>query len=347
MSITILSRDAPASGPGVHGHTAMRWIGILLVAFVVLFSAPFSREARAGEEEPAKSLTVVTTGLYLNQIHEFNLKENYFVADVFVWFRWRGEAKPYESFSFIDGRVESKNEVELSKLPSGENYACYRVVVRITKYFDVRQYPLEKQELTITIEEDRDEEDTLQYVADVENSAIDPHVKMPGFATVFEGIRVGLGEYHSNFGDTSIPTGNTSRYARATISLTLAREGSTYFAKLFFALWISALIAFLAFMIKPQNVDPRFGLGVGAIFAAIASEYTVTSNLPEIGVATLCDRIHVVAYAAIFISLAQSTLSLWLAEHDREVASKRLDRVFQIGLPLLYLVANVLVIHFR
>lgn len=325
----------------------MRWLATLLLAVVVLLAAPLERSARAEAEEPAKALTIVTTGLYLNQIHEFNLKENYFVADVFVWFRWRGDAKPYESFSFIDGRVESKNEVELSKLPDGENYACYRVVVRITKYFDVRQYPLDRQELSITIEEDRDEEDTLQYVADEKNSAIDPHVKMPGFATEFEGIRVGLGEYHSNFGDTSIPTGNTSRYARATIDLKLGREGNTYFAKLFFALWISALIAFLAFWIKPQNVDPRFGLGVGAIFAAIASEYTVTSNLPEIGVATLCDRLHVVAYGAIFVSLAQSTLSLWLAEHEREVASKRLERAFQIMLPLTYLVANVAVIHFR
>lgn len=322
----------------------------LLFVAVLCLVAPSARaeEAAAIPEAPKTlTLTKVTTGLYLNQIHELNLKENYFVADVFVWFRWRGDAKPYESFSFIDGRVESKNEVELSKLPDGESYACYRVVVRITKFWDVRQYPLDKQELTITIEEDRDEEDTILYIADTENSAIDPHVKMSGFVINFEGARVGLGEYHSNFGDTSIPTGNTARYARATISLTLAREGNTYFAKLFFALWISALIGFLAFMIKPQNVDPRFGLGVGAIFAAIASEYTVTSNLPEIGVATLADKLHVVAYFVIFVSLAQSTFSLWLAEHDREAASKRLDRVFAIGLPTLYAIANVLVIHFR
>ncbi len=318
----------------------MRAIVAVLFAFVLFFVA---RGARADEDAP-KPLTKVTTGLYVNQIHELNLKENYFVADVFVWFRWKGDAKPQESFSFIDGRVESKNEVEVSKLPDGTNYACYRVVVRITKFWDVRQYPLDSHLLTISVEEDRDEEDTMVYEPDIANSAVDPHVKMPGFVTQLAEVKSGLGEYHSNFGDTSIPTGNTARYARTSLSISLSREGNTYFAKLFFALWISALIAFLCFFIKPTNVDPRFGLGVGAAFAAIASEYTVTSGLPEIGVATLADKLHVVAYAAIFIVIAQSTVSLWLVEHEREAASKRLDRFFAYGLPAVYAIANAFVI---
>lgn len=333
-----LTSRSPFASPG-----CVRAYLSILFAFLLVLVAPSSRADDDAAPAP-KTLTKVTTGLYVNQIHELNLKENYFVADVFVWFRWRGDAKPFESFSFIDGRVESKNEVEISKLPDGMNYACFRVVVRVTKFWDVRQYPLDKQTLTIMIEEDRDEEDTLVYEPDVENAGLDPHVRMPGFVTAFEGQKVGLGEYHSNFGDTSIPTGNVSRYARASVSITIAREGDTYFAKLFFALWVSAAIGFLAFFVKPTNVDPRFGLGVGAIFAAIASEYTVTANLPEIGVATLADKLHAVAYAAIFISLAQSTISLWLVEHEREAQSKKFDRVFAFGLPALYAIANVIVI---
>ncbi|CAN5723520.1 hypothetical protein BH09MYX1_BH09MYX1_38840 [soil metagenome] len=321
----------------------MRAFWSLLASLVVLFAVATAR----ADDAPAKELTQVTTGLYVNQIHELNLKENYFVADVFVWFRWRGDAKPAESFSFIDGRVESKNEVETSKLPDGTNYACFRVVVRITKFWDVRQYPLDSHHLTITVEEDRDEDDTMVYVADTDNSALDPHVKMPGFVTTLSEVKAGIGEYHSNFGDTSIPSGNTARYARVSLSISLAREGNTYFAKLFFALWISAAIAFLCFFIKPTNVDPRFGLGVGAAFAAIASEYTVTSGLPEIGVATLADKLHVVAYAAIFVVLAQSTVSLWFVEHDREKTSKRLDRAFAIGLPIAYAITNLFVIMRR
>ncbi len=308
-------------------------VGLLLLLFT-------AAEARA---EP----TVVTTGIYINQIHELNLKENFFVVDAFVWFRWKGDIKPTESFSFIDGRIESKVESGVRQLPGGITYASYRVVVKITKYWDVRQYPLDRHTLTIAFEEDKEDVNTIRYEPDTENSNIGPSVKMPGFVLTYAGATAGNAAYHSNFGDTSLPTHNASEYTRLTTSIGLTREGSTYFAKLFFALWVAAAIAFLSFFVKPTNVDPRFGLGVGAIFAAIASEYTVSSGLPEIGAATLADRLHVVAYAAIFITLAQSTVSLWLFEKGHEARSQRTDRQFSIGLPVLYALANILVIAFR
>lgn len=310
----------------------------LLVALAFAFFLLTASTARA--DEP----TVVTTGIYVNQIHELNLKENFFVVDLFIWFRWKGELKPNETFSFIDGRIESKNETDNKKLPDGSTYASYRVVVKFTKYWDVRKYPLDDHRLDIALEEDKDDVHALRYVADEENSSLGPLVQMPGYVLRYRGTTAGVGSYHSNFGDPTLPHAHESQYSRITTSIGMGREGSTYFAKLFFALWIAAAIAFLCFFIKPTNVDPRFGLGVGAIFAAIASEYTVSSGLPEIGAATLADRLHVVAYAAIFVTLAQSTYSLWLFERGREDASKRLDRRFAVGLPVLYVLTNMLVI---
>lgn len=297
-----------------------------------------SRTARA---EP----TVVTTGMYVNQLHELNLKENFFVVDLFVWFRWKGDVKPNETFSFVDGRIESKTEEGMKTMPDGSTYQSYRVVVKVTKYWDVRRYPLDRYRLDIVLEEDKEDVNVIKYVADEGNSAMAPGVQMPGYELGYIGTTAGIGKYRSNFGDASLPKDHESEYSRITTSITLNREGSTYVAKLFFALWIAVAIAYLSFFIKPTNVDPRFGLGVGAIFAAIASEYTVSSGLPEIGAATLADKVHVIAYAAIFLILAQSTASLWLFEHEREAASKRLDKQFAWALPIAYLLANVLVIR--
>jgi hypothetical protein len=310
---------------------------VLLAALALVVAMLTARPARA-------DVTVVKTGIYLNQIHELNLKENFFVVDLYVWFRWKGEAKPNESFSFIDGRIDSKTETGNRTLPDGSNYYSYRVVVKITKYWDVRKYPLDRYQLDIALEEDKEDVNVIRYEADEENSAIAPGVQMPGYVIDFKGAKAGIGHYRSNFGDPTLPKDHEADYTRITTSLMLSREGNTYFAKLFFALWIAAAIAFLCFFIKPTNVDPRFGLGVGAIFAAIASEYTVSSGLPEIGSATLADKLHVVAYAAIFVTLAQSTYSLWLFERGREDASKQIDKRFAIGLPLVYVVANLLVI---
>lgn len=71
--------------------------------------------------------------------------------------------------------------------------------------------------------------------------------------------------------------------------------------------------------------DPRFGLGVGAIFAAVASEYIVIGSLPDSNVLTLADKLHMVAFGFIFLSLAESTYSLKLFNTGREALSRTLD----------------------
>jgi hypothetical protein len=321
------------------------WVVLLFAALAILAPGPaLAAEPLARPPVSATVPLVVTTGIYVNQVHELNLKENNFVVEFFVWFRWRGEAKPNTTWTVINGRVESKSETTPTKvLPDGSNYSCWRVVAKITKYWDVSRYPLDKNTLTLAVEEDDGDETLVRYVSDVALSGIDPGLQMPGWTLSASKLQQNSGIYRSNFGDLSIPSDHESRYARVSMNLTLSRAGKIYFAKVFFGVWVAAAIAFLCFFIKPTNVDPRFGLGVGAIFAAIASEYSISSSLPESGIATLADRVHVLAYLAIFLTLAQSTVSLWLAEHGKEANSKRLDKVFAIALPTVYIAANILI----
>lgn len=305
-------------------------------------------DAAPPEVPPAEATTPsaggndVTVGVYVNQIHEFSLKDNSFTVDFYVWFRWKNpELKPYETFSVVDGRIESKTEPALKDLPDGSKHAYARVVATVTRFFDIHAYPLDNHQLAVVIEEENDEVHLVRYVADAVNSAASPSILLPGWK--FERLSTVAGEasYHSNFGDTSLPTGNESKYARLTTAVAFTRTGLTFYVKLFFALWACVLLATLAYFIKPSDVDPRFGVGVGALFGAIASQYVVASSLPDTNVITLADKMHLVAFFFIILSVTQSTYSLWLFESERVAASQRLDRVFRLASPLVYLLATV------
>jgi hypothetical protein len=311
---------------------------VLLLCFAVIAVVGLASRTAAAKE-PEK----VHVGIYVNQVHELNLKESFFVVDFYLWFRWTNDElkAPYETFSLVDGRIESKTEIVKRKLADAQNYAYLRIVAKFTKFWDVRDFPFDHHLVAITVEEEESETSALTYVADEENSRASPRITMPGWIVARSDAKASAGTYQSNFGDTTLATGRQTSYPRMTMSLALERPGSTYFFKMFSALWIAAAIAFLAFFIKPTNVDPRFGLGVGAIFAAIASEYVVTSSLPDVNVVTLADKLHIVAFTFIFVVLAQSTVSLWLFEKGREAESKRLDRLFAFALPALYVLANV------
>jgi hypothetical protein len=283
----------------------------------------------------------VVVGAFVNQIHEFSLRDNSFTVDFYLWFRWKdAELKPYETFSVVDGRIESRTDPVVRELPNGERHAYTRVVARVTRFFDVSDYPLDNHQLAIIVEEEDLEAQKLRYVADVENSAASPSILLPGWDFERLNSSAGVGTYHSNFGDPTLPKGNESSYARLTTAVSFTRVGANFFIKLFFGLWACVLLSMLAFFMRPVNVDPRFGVGVGALFGAIASQYVVANALPDTNVITLADQMHLVAFFFIITSVTQSTVSLWLWETDRQVASHRLDVWFRLGMPMAYVFAT-------
>jgi hypothetical protein len=321
---------------------------MLAAPMLVLSSFLFGQSSQS--EDISKEPTEVFVGLFMVEIEALQLKENHFVADFYIWFRWQGDqVRPIESFEITNGKIESKTDPYIGR--RGDfNYAYQRVVATITEFWDVRRFPLDRQTLSIAIE-DRDNEGTkLKFIADSVNSGVDPQVRVPG-CTLGSPTTVVLPQvYTSNYGDLDLPKGSASAYSQFRFSLPIARQGWGYFVKLLFGLFVATAISFLAFWVDPLRGDPRFGLGVGAIFAAVASQYVVSAWLPESSSLVMVDALHILSFFVIFLSLAESTISLRLCatgNPERIQASRRLDRWSFYCLAVGYVIAcTTLVFHF-
>jgi len=297
--------------------------------------------------KPSTGPVKVTVGLYVNQVYELSLKDNRVVLDFWLWFRWKGdELKPYETFEVKNARLDSKGEPTIKQV-NGENYAYLRVVANLTHFWNVSAYPFDEHTVKLEIEEVDSEQEHVVFVPDVESSGLSRDVQVLTFVPSAAPAVAGTSTYHSNFGDPSLEATNQTVYSKVSMPLFFKREGLSYFIKLFFGLFVAAGIAFLAFFIKPTDLDPRFGLGVGAIFAAIASEYVVAGALPDSASITLADKLHIVAFGAIFLSIVQSTLSLHLFTNGDEERSKRLDKLSAIAVPLGYIALSFGIVLFR
>ena len=115
---------------------------------------------------------------------------------------------------------------------------------------------------------------------------------------------------------------------------------------MFKAFWISllsVLLGLLAFLIKSDDLDARFGMGVGSIFAASANAFVIADSLPQTTAVTLAEQINLIAVGVIFTSVFISIWSLRLRYAGRDDDSLRLDRNAMFGLGALYLALNVLV----
>ena len=266
----------------------------------------------------------VTLGIYVHQINAVNLRDNSFTADFNVWFRWKGDGPdPLKSFELSNGKVDLQEKGFRSSV-GDEHYATCRVIATFTQFWNLSAFPLDDHILELAIE-DQLEDHLLRYIADAENSALNPKARVPGWTLGKPIVAIATNVYSTNYGDTSLPTGHESTYSRFVFEIPMKRPGYGYCLKLFVGLLVATMLAFATFFVEPDN-DSRLSLGVGAVFAAVASEYIVAACLPATNVLTLADALHILALATIFTAIAESIAALRLLRAGRTALAHQLDR---------------------
>jgi hypothetical protein len=322
-------------------------MNLRLLLAAALLGLPFAAFAVA--QEPAKPVEVAV-GMYFNQVRELSLRDSQFVVDFWLWFRWKkgADIDPLATLEIVGGDIESTTNELREDLPGDEwSYATARIVARVVQILDVSEFPQDRHRLVIAIEDGDNDVSEQVFVADAENSRLDPQVHVPGFRVVNFDAKVVPHAYKTNYGDVTVPSDSESVYSRCEFALNVKRPGFGYTLKLMWGMWLSAIVALLAMYIKPINVDPRFGLPVGAIFAAMANQYIVTSALPESSTVAAADIAGMATIIVILIGVAESVFSLWLFENDRVELSKRVDRVTMFGVLVVYIAVNIYAFGFH
>jgi hypothetical protein len=304
-------------------------------------AATAAPETKAPEEKGAgdKGPVRVEVGTYVNQILALDLKGNQFSADFYIWFRWKGDVKAFDTFDLANGRITSRTGIVKKDLDGGVHYASARILATITKFWDLRRYPLDDHTLTIEVEDNENEDNLLVYVPDKLNSSASPTVEVPGWHVAGTSVSVTAHKYATNYGDTSVPTGNASSYSRFVSAVNIARPGHIgRFFKVFFTLFIATIISWLAFWVKAKETGPRSSLCVGSLFAAAAATFAINNMLPDTNATTMSDRLIVVSLSFIFAATLQTIVAINLNYAGKENPLRLLDRVCAFMFPLLYVV---------
>ncbi len=269
----------------------------------------------------------VKVGMYVDRIMEISTKATAWTVDFYIWFNWQSDAiKPGETFQIIDGEIQSRTKVE-ELIENGRHYALYRVTARITKFFNVVRYPLDNHLLTIRIE-DRDHQwNELRYVPDVRGAEYSSRVKVPSYRLNEAEIINKPHAYKTSRGDPRLAADHKATYSQITYGIKIDRPDWGLYFKMFQGLFASVAIAFLAFILGSTS-GQRFGLGVGAFFAAVGSSYVNLSELPGVGMVTLIDMANGLAMTTIFLTLLGSVLSSRIARGESQLGiAQTFDRI--------------------
>ena len=184
----------------------------------------------------------VFVGAYVNRVFDINLKESRFSVDFYLWFRWTDDSlNPHQTFQFLNGKIDEKQEVRAKTKVEGANYACVRIVGTVSKFWDLGNFPLDTQNMRFGVEDKQYDSTRMVYVLDKENIGINPKLRFPGWDLDRAASQAETRdeEYASNYGDTSLPTGAKIKYPQFRLSMRAVRVGYGYFLKLFTGLFSS------------------------------------------------------------------------------------------------------------
>jgi hypothetical protein len=269
---------------------------------------------KAPEIRVSKKPVEVRVGIYINRIGEFDAREGGWTADFDIWFRWTDpRIRPGETFQLVNGEVNQREKKE-TYARGGERYERYQVRARITKFFDPPRFPFSDEVLSIQVEDGARREEKLRYVAEDRGSGISPlgiprHLAFPKTLAT-----VKYHSYESTRDEPRLPPGTPEVHSRFIFAMLGKIPGLQIYLRNFQALFASVAIAFIVFFIRPIHVDPRFGLGMGAFFAAIANNIFVGTSLPPIARLSLTTMVNTLGLATIFLTLVQSTISLYIED---------------------------------
>jgi hypothetical protein len=270
----------------------------------------------------------VEVGIYVERITALSIKETSWQAAFDIWFRWAGDLPhPGEDFVLMDGSVDSKVKLAETEF-NGVHYVRYGVTATFSKSFSITRFPLDEHLLTIAVESGSTIRGKLLFVPDMESANVSSRTAVAGYQLTVKGGIEKPHSYKTTRGDPRLPPGTKSTFSQYRYGLMLSRAGWGLYFKMFQALFVAVVVAMLACFIKPTDVDPRFGLGVGGLFAAVANSYLVSSFVPDTGSFALADVVNVIGIMTILVTIIVSTVSLHLYDRRGEVElSGRLDRM--------------------
>lgn len=282
----------------------------------------------------------VVVGSYVNKIQDLNFKENKYALDFYLWFRWKAEGpladyKPLDSFEIINGKIENKSSIDEKKI-GDMNYAAVRVSATMAENWQLAQYPFDAHSMKVNIEDSRFTSKDMVFVADKTNSRLGDEIDMAGWNASNFAAEIKAKVYRTNYGDISLPSDARSEYSRFTFAMDINRGGYGSALKLLSTVLLATAVAFVAFMVKPSDLDARFGMGVGALFAVAASAFIAASSVPDSGVMTVADMVHMIALAFIFASLLVSAVCLKLEVTGREELAFRIDHYCVVLFPVAF-----------
>jgi hypothetical protein len=277
-----------------------------LLSILLVFAA-ISVGIAQSVESAADSPDTVKVGAYVISLHDINFHEKEYTIRFWLWFVYDNPDFDFSKQLDIPNAKEiSPPEIILDSI-DGKAWAIMKMKCVMKQNWEVHDFPFDSQHLKIQIENTLFDNKLLVFVPDTAGSRFDEKEAIDGWRVKNFRVSDNQNDYETGFGDNSNPYQVFSSF---NIEMDIERNAWGLFLKIFIGMYIAFLISVISFTPHPSELEPRFGLPVGGLFAAVGNKYIIDSILPETTSFTLVDTLHALTFFAVFSTLMVSAIAL-------------------------------------
>ncbi len=285
----------------------------------------------------------VKVGAYVISVHDINFRDKEYTMRFWLWFVYGNSDFDFSNqLDIPNAKSIDTPEIILDSL-NGKTWAIMKMKATMKESWNVLDFPFDEQHLSVQIENTLFDNKSLVFKPDVKGSTFDKKEAIDGWKIVNFKVIEKTNDYETGFGDPA-PNRNLQNFSSFLIEMDIQRNAWGLFMKIFIGMYIAFLISIISFTIKPSELEPRFGLPVGGLFATVGNKYIIDSILPESSSFTLVDSLHTLTFLGIFSTLVVSAIALQAHDKGNKEAASRINKKgakYVIG---LYLAANVIMI---
>jgi hypothetical protein len=318
---------------------------VFVAAALAAISLSAGADGAAAQEDNRPS--VVRVGVLVNDIQQLDLQSHSYNVDMYMWFKWRNpDIDPSRSFEFLNafelwGHILTYESDEPERLRDGSYYQVLRNQGKFNAKLPLGRYPFDTQHLVVSLEDSQADKSGIVYVPDNRPIAMSEDLTLPGWKFDEPTLEVVDNRYGTDFGD---PSSADPTYSRVVIDLPVERPRGTYALKLLLPILLVALTAGLALSVHPRYVEGRIGIGITALLTLVALQITSNSSLPEVDYLLLLDKLYILAYVFVVLTLAVIVRNSWVETTGGAVVAARADRRALAALMVAFLATAALLL---
>jgi hypothetical protein len=304
----------------------------ILSLFIVFFSThAFSQEVKPD---------TVKVGIYITSIHDIDFKQKEYAINFWLWLKYKNKDFDFlQNLEVPQAKTVSRSFATVDS-SDGRIYIQMKLQCVMKDSWKISNFPFDKQTLRLSIENSQFDSKALIFVPDTVGNHYDPRFTLRDWIIDSCSISTGIKAYETAFGDEEAVRPHTE-YSSFRARLSIRRDASGLFWKMFLGMYIAFLIAYVCFYIHADGMDSRFGLSVGSLFAVIGNKYIIDSSLPESTSFTLVDTLHGVTLFFIFTIITATAYSLLLVKKNKIRQAFRFDMIAAQVVLVLYIVLNL------